>query len=56
MDLKLTIHSSKIHSTLYKKKQNLYLYIPPHLAHPKGMLNGLIFGITLRIHRLCSTA
>ena len=54
MDLKLTLHHGKIQSTLHEKEHNLYLYITPHSAHPKGMLNGLIFGNTLRIHRLCS--
>jgi hypothetical protein len=55
MDLQLKIHDRKIQSTLYEKQQNLYLYIPPHSAHPKSMLTGLIYGNILRIHRLCST-
>jgi hypothetical protein len=54
MDLALTITNNKIESTLYEKEQNLYLYIPPTSAHPKGMLSGLIHGNILRIHRLCS--
>jgi hypothetical protein len=54
MDLLLTLHHGKIMTTLHEKKHNLFLYIPPHSAHPKGMLNGLIFGNILRIHRLCS--
>ena len=32
----------------------LYLYIPPHSAHPPGVLVGLIMGNTLRIHQLCT--
>eukprot|EP00804_Cyclotella_cryptica_P012609 CCRYP_014726-RA/>CCRYP_014726-RA protein AED:0.43 eAED:0.43 QI:0/-1/0/1/-1/0/1/0/174 len=55
MDLTLTISSQKIQSTLFEKAQNLYLYLPPHSAHPRGPLNSLIFGNILHIHRLCST-
>eukprot|EP00804_Cyclotella_cryptica_P004476 CCRYP_017640-RD/>CCRYP_017640-RD protein AED:0.13 eAED:0.12 QI:0/-1/0/1/-1/1/1/0/340 len=55
MDLTLTITGRSIHSTLFEKPQNLYLYLPPHSSHPKGPLQSLIFGNILRIHRLCST-
>jgi hypothetical protein len=55
MDLTLTINGRSIHSTLFEKPQNLYLYLPPHSSHPKGQLQSLIFGNILRIHRLCST-
>ncbi|KAL7485665.1 hypothetical protein ACHAW6_011260 [Cyclotella cf. meneghiniana] len=55
MDLSLSIVNQKIHSTLYEKKQNLYLYIPPNSSHPTGMLSGLIHGNVTRIHRLCSS-
>jgi hypothetical protein len=54
MDLTISISNSKITTTIYEKKQNLYLYIPPHSAHPSGIINGLIFGHILRLHRLCS--
>ncbi|KAL7502742.1 hypothetical protein ACHAXN_000909 [Cyclotella atomus] len=55
MDLTITIVDGKLHCTIYKKEQNLYLYIPPNSSHPKGVLTGLIFGQVLRIRRLCST-
>ena len=55
MDLRLTISGHAIHSTLFEKAQNLYLYLPPHSSHPRGPLQSLIFGNILRIHRLCST-
>eukprot|EP00804_Cyclotella_cryptica_P027404 CCRYP_008835-RB/>CCRYP_008835-RB protein AED:0.21 eAED:0.21 QI:0/-1/0/1/-1/0/1/0/271 len=55
MDLTLTISGCTIQSTLFEKSQNLYLYLPPHSAHPRGPLNSLIFGNILPIHSLCST-
>ena len=33
---------------------NLYLYIPPHSAHPPGVLTGLVYGNIICIHSLCS--
>ena len=32
----------------------MYLYLPPHSSHPRGVFTGLIFGQVLRIRRLCS--
>jgi hypothetical protein len=56
MDLTVTITSpGHISTTLYEKPQNLYLYIPPHSAHPSGALSGLIHGNILQIHHLCSS-
>jgi hypothetical protein len=54
MDLTIKIVGSRIETTLYEKPMALYLYIPPHSAHPPGVRTGHIFGEVLRIHRLCT--
>ena len=54
MDLTISIVNGRIETTLFEKAQNLYLYIPPHSSHPKGVTNGLIMGQVLRIRRLCT--
>jgi hypothetical protein len=50
----LTIVNGRLETTLFVKEQNLYLYIPPHSSHPRGVFTGLIFGQVLRIRCLCS--
>jgi hypothetical protein len=54
MDLTISIHDGRIQTTLYSKALNLYLYIPPHSAHPPGVLNGLVFGVVHWSFTLCS--
>ena len=56
MDLTISIDSStnRISTTLYEKKSNLHLYIPPHSCHPPGVLQGMVFGCIHRIYTLCS--
>lgn len=43
-----------IRSTIFKKTFALDLFIPPHSAHPPGVLLGHIHGNILRINQLCS--
>ena len=50
----ISIREDRIVTSLYEKSMNLYLYIPPHSAHPPGVLTGLVSGNILRIHSLCS--
>ena len=43
-----------INTTLFEKEISLFLYIPPHSAHPPGVITGLILGMCHRIYTLCS--
>ena len=45
---------NKIETTLFEKRLNLHLYIPPHSAHPPGLLPGIVNGTLFRIFTLCS--
>jgi hypothetical protein len=54
MDLSIRIEGQKIHTTLYQKALNLFLYLPPHSAHPPGVLTGLVLGMIHRIYTLCT--
>jgi hypothetical protein len=44
MDLTLMITNNRIHTALYAKMLNLYLYKPLHYAHPPGVLYGIVVG------------
>ena len=52
LDLSISIELGKIVCTMHEKKLNLYLYIPPHSAHPPGVLLSLIAGRLASIYRL----
>jgi hypothetical protein len=52
MDVHLYISPTGIKSRLYKKPMNFYLYLPPHSAHPPGVLPGLIISMTKQIYAL----
>ena len=54
MDLTITIEDNKLSTNLFQKPLALHLFIPPHSCHPKKCFKGLVTGMTLRIHRLCS--
>ena len=54
MDLSVSIRDGHIATTLYEKPLNLHLYIPPHSAHPPGLLPGIVFGTLFRIYTLCT--
>ena len=54
MDLTISITNGKISTSLFEKPLNLHLYIPPHSAHPPGLLPGIVHSTLFRIFTLCS--
>jgi hypothetical protein len=55
LDLTIRLDSTmSIQTNLFEKPLNLYLYLPPHSAHPPGALRGLIYGMIRRVYRLTS--
>ena len=54
MDLTIKIKNGTITTSLFKKPLNLHLYIPPHSAHPPGLLPGIVHSTLFRIFTLCS--
>ncbi|KAL7522484.1 hypothetical protein ACHAWX_007171 [Stephanocyclus meneghinianus] len=45
LDLTITLKNGRISTKTYQKPMNLYLYIPPHSAHPPGMIRGMVYGL-----------
>ena len=54
LDMTISIDGQSITTTLFEKAMNLYQFIPPHSAHPPGVLTGTVFGNIIRIYLLCS--
>ena len=55
MDMTISINkSNNTETTLFEKRLNLHLYIPPHSVHPPGLLPGIVYGTLFRIFTLCS--
>jgi len=44
LDLVINLNNGKFKFKTFQKALNLYLYIPPHSAHPPGVQKSLIFG------------
>ena len=53
MDLTISITNGQISTSLFEKPLNLHLYIPPHSAHPPGLLPGIVHSTLFRIFTLC---
>ena len=45
LDLTINIENNRIRTRTYQKAMNLYQYIPPRSAHPRGMMKGIIYGL-----------
>ena len=54
MDITISIKDNKIVTTLYKKQNNLHLFIPPQSCHAPGLLPGMVHGMIFRIYQLCT--
>lgn len=55
LDLNLRIDTDgNVHSCIYEKDLNLYLYIVPHSCHSKGSIKGTIWGMVHRAKSLCT--
>ena len=54
LDLTLNIEGNRIITKTYQKPNNPYLYIPPHSAHPNGMIHGIIYSL-LRTYKRQNT-
>ena len=52
MNMTISIGKGHIVTLIYEKLMNLYLYIPPHSAHPLGVLTGIVSGNILSTHLL----
>ena len=48
LDLIIKIDKGRFTFKTYQKDLNLYLYIPPHSAHPPGVQKSLVFGCLLK--------
>ncbi len=50
LDLVLTIEGNQIVTKTYRKKMNLYLYLPATSAHLNGCSKGTIYGLFKRYY------
>ena len=54
VDMAISIENGKVETAIYSKPLALYLYIPPHFCHSPGILPGIVYGMVLQIHQLCT--
>ena len=52
LDLTISIDPlGNISTKTFQKSMNLFLYIPPHSAHPPGLMKSLVFGLLLTYYK-----
>ena len=52
MDITISITNGNISTSLFEKPLNLHLYIPPHSAHPPGLLPSIVHSTLFQIFSL----
>jgi hypothetical protein len=52
LDVTFSLRDGEMNYSLFCKELNLYLYLPPHSAHPPGVLKGMIYGMFFRFYKL----
>ena len=55
LDLKLTLKDNKIHTTVYSKPTDSYLYLQADSCHHLPSTLGIQKAVALRLRRICST-
>ena len=54
LDMTIWIEGKNILTSMFSKPLTLYLYIPTHSCHSRGIIQGLVHGHFIRSHILCS--
>ena len=55
LDLKITIISNQLFTTVYSKPTDSHLYLQGSSCHQKASINGIQKGVALRLRRICSS-
>ena len=55
LDLKISVSSNKLMTTVYSKPTHSHLYLHSKSCHKSSSINGFSKGVALRLRRICST-
>ena len=55
LDLKISVSSNKLMTTVYSKPTDSHLYLHSTSCHKPSSINGIPKGVALRLRRICST-